>query len=100
VTDAKAYDERVGRSAFISDPVFGVMTARPIAAAELAAFKAGIGLADFKMLTTDPVKGLYGQRALVNPALVDLLMRELGLRQLVMVPQEITTAHILARLPR
>jgi hypothetical protein len=43
---------------------------------------------------------LYGQKALVVPALAELLLRELGAERLVMVPQETTTGLILAQLPR
>ena len=41
-----------------------------------------------------------GQKTLAVAALVDLLFRELGARRLVMVPQELTTGHILAKLQR
>jgi hypothetical protein len=100
VTDPKTYDARVARSPFVIDPVFGVMTAPPIQPSELRAFAAGISATDFKALMTEPVRSRYGQKALVVPSLVDLLIRELGLRQLVMVPQETTTGQILAKLPR
>jgi len=100
VTDARTYDARMAQTTFETHPSFGVMTAPPILPGELRAFAQKMSAADFKTLTSDPAKGLYGQRALVVPALVDLLMHELGLRQLVMIPHEITTGHILAKLPR
>src|SRR5260370_486159 len=67
-------------------------------AAEVAAFLRGIRAGDFTTLKGEPVRTLYGQKALVVPALVDLLLRELGARRLVVVPQEGTTGHILTRL--
>jgi len=44
------------------------------------------------------LRGLYGQKALVVPALADLLLGELGASRLVTVPQEVTTGNILTQL--
>jgi hypothetical protein len=98
ITDAKAYDARVAKPQFVSDPGFGIMASPPIPLSDLQAFMRMIGPAEFQALKSDPIKGLYGQRALVTPVLMDLLMSELGLRRLIIVPQEITTGQILARL--
>jgi len=46
------------------------------------------------------VLSLYGQRALAVPALVDLLLRELGASRLIVVPQESAVGNILAHLAR
>jgi hypothetical protein len=43
---------------------------------------------------------MYGQRAAVVPALVDLLFRELGAARLMVVPQSGSTGYILAKLAR
>ncbi len=100
ITDAASYDAVLAKQPLTADPSFGMLTAPPLRPAELGAFFAGIRPADFKALSTDPIRSLYGQRALVVPALVDLLFRELGATRLVMVPQELTTGHIIAKLPR
>ena len=83
----------------VTDPSFGIMTASPLAPTELAAYLRGISPADFQTLKSEPVRGLYGQKALVVPALADLLLRELGGTRVVSVPQEVTTGHILTKLP-
>jgi hypothetical protein len=74
------------------------MTAPPLRPAEVQAYLRRIGPGDLKALTSDPVRGLYGQKALVTPALAALLLEELGASRLVTVPQEVTTGHILTRL--
>ena len=76
------------------------MAAAPLSRAELTAYFSSIRPADFKTLASEPVRTIYGQKALVVPALVDLLLRELGARQLVMVPQENARGHMLAKLLR
>jgi len=75
------------------------MTAPPLSRTEVQSYLRGVGPRDFKALTSDPVRGLYGQKALVVPALAELLLDELGGSRLVTVPQEVTTGHILTRLP-
>jgi len=74
------------------------MTATPVLPAEIQAYFDGFRPADLLTMRFDPVRGLYGQKALVVPALVDLLMRELGASRLVTVPQEMTTGHVLTKL--
>lgn len=100
ITDPKTYDARIARPATLTDPSFGLMAAMPIELSELQAFARNLSASDFKALSTDPIKGMYGQRALATPVLMELLMSELGLRRLVIVPQETTTGHILARLAK
>ena len=99
IADSKGYDEAL-LSHRLTDSSFGLMTAPPVRPAEIAAYFRGIRPADFAALKSDPVRGLYGPKALVNPALADLLLRELGGHRLVTVPQETTTGHILTRLRR
>ena len=99
LADPKAYDLALGAHRVATSP-FGPMTASPVTPAEIAAFFRGFRPADFAALKGDPARGLYGPKALVNPALADLVLRELGGRRLVTVPQEATTGHILTRLRR
>ena len=81
-----------------ADRRFGTMTATPLEKEEGQSYLRAVGPGDFKALTGEPVRGLYGQKALVVPALVELLLDELGADRLVTVPQEGTTGHILTRL--
>jgi hypothetical protein len=100
VADASSYDAILARQTFSADPAFGIATAAPLSPAEIAAYLSDIRQADFRTLTTDPVRAIYGQKALVVPALVDLLLKELSASRLVMVPQEMASGHILSKLPR
>jgi hypothetical protein len=100
IADAKAYDARVAAPTLLPDRGFGVMASPPIQLSDLQAFIRTLGPADFQALKSDPIKGIYGQRALVTPVLMDLLMSELGLRRLIIVPQEIATGQILARMDK
>ena len=81
-----------------ADRSFGIMTAPPLSKAEVQSYLRGITPADFKALTSEPLRGLYGQKALVVPALAELLLGELGASRLVTVPQEVTTGNILTQL--
>jgi len=100
ITEPDAYAEALRKQTLSVDPSFGILTADPLRPADVAAYLDGIAPSDFKLLTSEPARSLYGQKALVVPALVDLLFRELGVDRLVMVPQETTTGHILAKRPR
>ncbi len=97
IADQKRYDEALGGEPRRYDPSFGTMIAPPLRGSEVAAYLRALGPADFTTLKSDPVRALYGQKALVVPALVDLLLRELGARRLVVVPQEATIGHILSK---
>lgn len=97
IADQKKYDD-VLNGHRTADPSFGIMTARPLRPTEVESHLRGVGPADFNALKSEPLRGLYGQKALVVPALADLLLRELGASRLVTVPQEVTTGHILTRL--
>ncbi|PYR59109.1 MAG: hypothetical protein DMF85_08750 [Acidobacteria bacterium] len=100
ISDGHAYDAVLAGQPRSTDPSYGLMAAAPLSRAELTAYFSSIGPADFKTLAGEPVRTLYGQKALVVPALVELLLRELGARQLVMVPQENASGHMLAKLLR
>ena len=95
--DQKKYDEALNGHR-TTDRSFGIMTAPPLSKAEVQSYLRAITPADFKALTSEPLRGLYGQKALVVPALVDLLLGELGASRLVTVPQEVTTGNILTQL--
>src|SRR5205814_4831752 len=96
IADPRAYDDALSRQPRPYDPSFGTMVAPAVRASEVTAFLRGIRADDFTTLKAEPVRSLYGQKALVVPALVDLVLRELGARRLVVVPQEGTTGHILS----
>ena len=63
-----------------------------------AAILAGIIITpqDFTALKSEPVRSLYGQRAMVVPVLVRLLIRELAGQKVIMSTQEVATGSILA----
>jgi hypothetical protein len=54
--------------------------------------------ADFMTLRTVPVRPIYGEKVLANAVLFDLLAKELGITQFVMVPQEMPMGYIIAKL--
>jgi exopolyphosphatase/guanosine-5'-triphosphate,3'-diphosphate pyrophosphatase len=97
IADGPRFDEALGAPR-ATDPRYGVMTGPPLSGDDLRSYLHRVTAADLAALRTEPVRGLYGQKALAVPALADLLMRDLGLRHLVTVPQEATTGHILMRL--
>jgi hypothetical protein len=94
IADQKSYDAALNGHR-TADRSFGIMTAPPLSPAVVQSYLRGIRPPDFKALASEPVRGLYGQKALVTPALAELLLAELGARRLVTVPQEATTGHIL-----
>jgi len=99
VSDQKTYDDLVAAQVFKVDPNYGTISADPFIPSELTTFlTSAIGPADFATLKKDPVKTIYGQKALVVPALLDLLIAQLGVDKVVLVPQEMVTGYILARL--
>jgi hypothetical protein len=54
--------------------------------------------ADFDSLRSETVRDLYGEKALANAVLVDLLVTELGLTSVLLVPQEMPTGYVLGKL--
>jgi hypothetical protein len=95
--DPKKYDQALNGHR-VTDRSFGIMTAPPLSPADVKSYLRRIGPDDFKALRSEPVRGLYGQKALATPALVELLLEDLGFRRLVTVPQEVTTGNILSSL--
>jgi len=100
VADAATYGVVIGRSSLTMDPSFGVLSAAPMTPAEITAYFDSLGPSDFTALTTEPIRSMYGQRVAVVPALVELLLHELGATRLMMVPQAGSTGHILSKLSR
>jgi exopolyphosphatase/pppGpp-phosphohydrolase len=49
-------------------------------------------------LRSAKVRGIYGEKALANAVLLDLLIKELGLETIVLVPQEMPAGYILAKI--
>ena len=95
--DQKKYDQALNGHR-VTDRSFGIMTAPPLSPADVQSYLRGLRPDDFKALRSEPVRGLYGQKALATPALVELLLEELGASRLVTVPQEVTTGNILSSL--
>jgi hypothetical protein len=100
ITDKAAYDARVAMEKPMTNPAYPGQITTVVTAAEVTKFLTEVKPADFMALRTEPIGTLYGQKALANAALVDLLIRELGLASLVLVPQEMTMGYIVAKLPK
>jgi hypothetical protein len=54
--------------------------------------------ADFDSLRSEAVRDLYGEKALANAVLVDVLVTELGITSVLLVPQEMPTGYVLGKL--
>ena len=94
-----AYDDRVAMEKPVTNTLTaGLMTTVLMPSEVGKFFTEVIKPADFTSLRTDPVRGLYGEKALANAALVDLLVTELGLTSIVLVPQEMPTGYVLGKL--
>ena len=61
-------------------------------------FKTIVGPADYAALRSPPVRDPYGEKALANTVLLDLLVQKLGLSSISLVPQEMPAGYILAKL--
>lgn len=78
-------------------PDYGEVTA-VLKAPQISAYLESLGGSrQLLQLRADPVRALYGNKALVVPALFDLLMRELGVDTVVITPAEMPTGYILAK---
>jgi hypothetical protein len=67
-------------------------------AAQIDEYLRSLGLpGQLMQLRADPVRALYGNKALVVPALFDVLMRDLGVDTVVLTPAEMPTGYILAK---
>jgi hypothetical protein len=54
--------------------------------------------ADFDSLRSEAIRKIYGEKALANTVLVDVLVTELGLTSVLLVPQEMPTGYVLGKL--
>jgi Ppx/GppA phosphatase family protein len=74
---------------------------RVLKAGEIGAYLRSLSEASqLLQLRADPVRALYGNKALVVPVLFDVLMRELDVDTLVLTPAEMPTGYILAKAGR
>ena len=96
IADAAAYDAVLRAQMPIQDAKYGPMVADPVGFYDLNDYLRGITPQDFKTLKSEPVRSLYGQRAMVVPVLLRLLIRELEPQRVIMSAQEATTGYILA----
>jgi hypothetical protein len=92
-----AYDARVGTTRPIATRRYGEITTVLTRAEVRRWFRRIVGTADYVALRSDPARSLYGEKALANAVLMDVLMSELGLDAAVIVPQEMPAGFILAK---
>ena len=98
IDTADGYAMRVAMEMPMADPMFGDITTK-LTPADLTKFlTTEIKDADFAALRSAKVRGIYGEKALANAVLLDLLVRELGLTTIVLVPQEMPAGYILAKI--
>jgi hypothetical protein len=92
------YDARIAAEMKVLHPTYGEITTS-LTSAEVGGFLAMAAQpAEFEALRTDPIRTLYGERVLANAGLVEMLTQELGLTTVVLVPQEMPSGYILAKL--
>jgi hypothetical protein len=96
IADAAAYDAVLAAQMPIQDAKYGPMVAEPVGFYDLNDHLRAITPQDFTALKSEPVRSLYGQRAMVVPVLVRLLIRELAGQKVIMSTQEVATGSILA----
>lgn len=96
ITDGAAYDAVRRAQMPVQDAKYGPMVADPVGFYDLNDYLKGITPQDFKTLKSEPVRSLYGQRAMVVPVLLRLLTREIEPQRVIMSTQEATTGYILA----
>jgi hypothetical protein len=93
-----AYEAVVNADAKVSHDRFGEVLA-VLETAEISKFIADVAKpAEFDTLRKEPVRALYGERALANAVLLDVLAQELGVKTIVLVPQEMPAGYILFKL--
>ncbi|HMA91192.1 MAG TPA: hypothetical protein VKP30_00840, partial [Polyangiaceae bacterium] len=98
LSSSDAYKARVAQELPRVDPTYGEIMS-VLLPADLNNFFTTIMTADsFLALRTDPIRSLYGESALSNAALLDTLVKELGVTAIVGVPQEMPTGYILAKI--
>ena len=100
ISDSTAYNARVAMEKPMANATFGDITTLLTVDEVGKWFTDVIKPADFMALRTEPVRPLYGEKALANAVLLDVLIKELGLTTVVLVPQEMPAGYILAKIPR
>ena len=95
-TDA-AYQARVGMEMPMADPMFGTITTKLTPPDVTKFLTTEVKDADFAALRSAKVRAIYGEKALANAVLLNLLVTELGLTTIVLVPQEMPAGYILAK---
>lgn len=66
---------------------------------EISTFLADLAKpSEFRVLRNPPVRAIYGEKALANAVLLDVVSQELGVKTIVLVPQEMPAGYILFKL--
>lgn len=100
LTDTASFERKIRERGRTISPMFGEINAM-LSASEVAAYLASLETgAGFQQLRSDPIRRLYGNKALVVPALLDVLTRDLGIDSVVLTPAETGTGYILTKLAR
>jgi len=98
IASAEAYERAVASEPRVQHKRYGEIHA-DLETGEISAFVGELGRpAEFHALRREPVRGLYGAKTLANAVLLDVLARELGVKRIVMVPQEMPAGYILYKL--
>ena len=91
------YDKRVAMEKATPNPTFGDVTT-VLGKDEIAQwFTTVVQPTDYAALRTKAVRDLYGEKALANTVLLDVLIKQLGIDTVVLVPQEMPAGYILAK---
>lgn len=93
-----AYEEQIRREAPRADATYGAVTTVLTPPEFDRFFTDVVKPADFEALRQKPVRDLYGEKALANAGLIDTLIEQLGITSVVLVPQEMPTGFILAKI--
>lgn len=95
--DEAAYARKANEVRPTFSPDYGEVTGI-LKAAQISDYLHSLGeSSQLLQLQADPVRGLYGNKALVVPALLDVLMRDLGVDTVVLTSAEMPTGYILAK---
>jgi hypothetical protein len=93
-----AYEAAVGAEPKVPHDSFGEILGL-LKPEEVSTFLARMATpAEFDALRKEPVRGLYGEKALANAVLLDVLAQELGVKTIVLVPQEMPAGYTLFKL--
>jgi hypothetical protein len=98
LSTAAAYEAAVAAAPEVAHDRFGDILAQ-LEPAEITRFLAETGRApEFGALRQEPVRSLYGEKALANAVLLDVVAQALGVKTIVLVPQEMPAGYILFKL--